>query len=348
MSVTLKDHFAMIRDKEEVMSDLYRSPKLLKEFQSWSDEEQTALLNYCTGVKGVKILYDNVFKAIIDPENRPERLEDILSQILEQQVKILKVLPNESVRIATEKSLLVLDIVVEMEDGSIANVEVQRIGYKFPGQRSACYSADLLMRQYKRVKGEKKKAFRYSDIKKVYTIIFFEKSTREFHRFQDTYLHRAKQQTNTGLQMDLLQEYVFISLDIFKKAMHNKGVRTDNRLEAWLTFLCEDEPEWILRFLETHPEFTALYEEVFRLCRNTEYMMGIFSDELAILDENTVQYMIDEMQETIDQQSAQLDEKDIQLSEKDVQLSEKEAQLDEMERLLKEKDELIKKLLENK
>ena len=37
--------------------------------------------------------------------------------------KILKILPNESTRIAAEKSLLIMDIVVELEDGSIANVE---------------------------------------------------------------------------------------------------------------------------------------------------------------------------------------------------------------------------------
>ena len=50
-----------------------------------------------------------------------------------------------------------MDIVVELEDGSIANVEMQKIGYLFPGQRCACYSADLLLRQYKMVRGEKKK-----------------------------------------------------------------------------------------------------------------------------------------------------------------------------------------------
>ena len=43
----------------------------------------------------------------------------------------------------------------------VANVEVQKVGYLFPGQRSACYSADLLLRQYKRVKSEKKKSFSY-------------------------------------------------------------------------------------------------------------------------------------------------------------------------------------------
>lgn len=47
--------------------------------------------------------------------------------------KILKVLPNESARIAAESSLLVMDIVVQFEDGSIANVEVQKIGYLFTG-----------------------------------------------------------------------------------------------------------------------------------------------------------------------------------------------------------------------
>ena len=70
----------------------------------------------------------------------------------EQQVKILTVLPNEGVKIADEGSLLVMDIVVRLADGSIANVECQKNGYAFPGQRAACYSADLLMRQYRREK----------------------------------------------------------------------------------------------------------------------------------------------------------------------------------------------------
>ncbi len=41
--------------------------------------------------------------------------------------------------------------------------------------------------------------------------------------------------------------------------------------------------------------------------------MGFFSEELRILDRNTVQYMIDEMQETIDRQKEQLSQKDEQL-----------------------------------
>lgn len=39
------------------------------------------------------------------------------------------------------------------------------------------------MRQYTRVKGEKGRKFTYQDVKKVYTIVLFEKSTEAFHDF---------------------------------------------------------------------------------------------------------------------------------------------------------------------
>ena len=104
--------------------------------------------------------------------------------------KILKVLPNESARIAAESSLLVMDIVVQFEDGSIANVEVQKIGYLFPGERSACYSADMLLRQYKRVRRELGKKFHYRDIKKV--IVFSRVFQRTFMKKSITSAGTAK------------------------------------------------------------------------------------------------------------------------------------------------------------
>lgn len=88
--------------------------------------------------------------------------------------------------------LLILDILVELEDGALANVEVQKIPYLFPGERISCYSSDLVLRQYSRVKGQKKNQFRYGDLKKVYTIVIFEKSPAVFHKRGMHYLHRGK------------------------------------------------------------------------------------------------------------------------------------------------------------
>ena len=313
----LKQYFPMIREREDIKQEIYENPKLLEKYREWDEEQQEEFLDYCTGVKGVKILYDAFFKEIMNPENTPERLNELLSLLLGQSVTIKRVLPGDSTRLADEQSLLIMDILVELADTSLANVEVQKIGYSFPGQRSACYSSDLLLRQYKRVKGEKKKAFSYKDIKSVYTIVFFETSIKEFHEYPQNYIHKFKQQSDTGLELELLQKYVFIPLDIFRGIYHNDSKsngknsanRRWNKTEAWLTFLSTDEPEIIIELISQYPEFKEMYEEIYVMCQNVEKVMEMFSKELIQLDRNTVQYMIDEMQDTIDVQKEELEAK---------------------------------------
>ena len=313
----LKQYFPMIREREDIEREIRENPKLLEKYREWDEEQQEEFLDYFTGVKGVKVLYDAFFKEIMNPENTPERLNELLSLLLGQSVTIKRVLPGDSTRLADEQSLLIMDILVELADTSLANVEVQKIGYSFPGQRSACYSSDLLLRQYKRVKGEKKKAFSYKDIKSVYTIVFFETSIKEFHEYPQNYIHKFKQQSDTGLELELLQKYVFIPLDIFRIISHNDGKSNGkngggncwNRTEAWLTFLSTDEPEIIIELIRQYPEFKEMYEEIYVMCQNVEKVMEMFSKELIQLDRNTVQYMIDEMQDTIDVQKEELEAK---------------------------------------
>lgn len=288
----------MIRDREELLEEIQSRDSLSSLFSKWTIQQQEEFLDFCCGEKGIRILYDSFFKEIMNPEYASDRLEDLLSLLLGKKVTILSVLPNDSTRIADEASLLITDIVVELEDGSIANIEVQKIGYLFPGQRSACYSADLLLRQYKRIRGQKQKKFSYKDIKTVYTIVLFEHSPKEFQKFPQEYLHYFEVKSNTGLELELLQKYLFIPLDIFKESIHNKPIK--NKTEAWLFFFSADEPDEIIRLIEGYPEFRIMYEEIYNLCLNTEKVMTMFSKELQELDRNTVQYMIDQMQDTID------------------------------------------------
>ena len=193
-----------------------------------------------------------------------------------------------------------MDILVKLEDGSYCNIEVQKIGYAFPGERAACYSADLLLRQYKTARSKKKEKFTYKDVKNVYTIVLIDKSTGDFHDFQEVYKHNFQQQSDTGLEMNLLQKYVFIPLDLFRNNMQNKGIR--NKMDAWLAFLSMDDPDMIIQLITEYPEFKAMYQQVYEICRNVEALIGIFSEELRIMDRNTVKYMVDQMQEEIDSQ----------------------------------------------
>ena len=335
MTSNLRDYFPMIRSREEILKEIQDNIKFTEKFYSWRESERQEFLDFCTGVRGVKILYDSFFKEIMNPETVPERLEDFLSVLLQRKVKIIDILPGDSSRIADEQSLLIMDILVRFEDGTYCNVEVQKIGYAFPGERSACYSSDLLLRQYKMARSQKKEHFTYKDEKGVFTIILMDRSPKMFREFSNKYVHMFQQESDTGIKMNLLQNYIFISLDIFRKNVQYKGI--ENKLDAWLTFLSTDEPEQIIRLITEYPEFKAMYEHVYNMCRNVEDVMGIFSEELKILDRNTVKYMVDEMQETIDEQNIQIKTQQNKIKAQENEIDKLQDQIAFLQKQLKEK-----------
>ena len=161
-----------IRDR--VLAELKTDETLFTLFDKLSWELKEDFVRFCMGVRGMRITYDPMFKFVFDPELKPERLEEFLSLCLKETVRILQVIPNESKRLTEESSLLVMDILVRLASGALVNVEIQRVGYLFPGARCACYSSDLIMRQYSQVRENKRQSgqrFSYQDIKRVYTIV---------------------------------------------------------------------------------------------------------------------------------------------------------------------------------
>ena len=322
----LQVYFPMLKTRREILEEIGESDTLCRMFNSWKKKYQEEFLDFCTGAKGVKMLYDSFAKELLNPSRYPERLNEIISLLLGTKVEIIDVLPNEGIRIAAEQSLLTMDMVVKLGDGSIANVEIQKVGYAFPGQRCACYSADLLLRQYKAIRASlEEKKFSYREVKSVYSIIFFEKSPKEFHVDQEQYLHYFQQRSDTKVEMELLQKYVFITLDNFMKKRENKDVKS--RLFAWLLFLGSDDPEDIIWLIEQYPDFKAMYQQIYEICENVENAMGLFSKELEIMDRNTVKYMMDEMQEELNQKNTQLELQNRKLKQQEKMLAEKEAEL---------------------
>lgn len=125
-----------------------------------------------------------------------------------------------------------------------------------------------------------------------------------------------------------------IPLDIFHKTMQNKSIETP--LEAWLTFLSSDNPERIIELITKFPEFKPMYETLYRMCRNVEDTMGFFSEELRILDRNTVKYMIEDQENQLKEKEKILKEKEAQLEKMDAQLEEKDAQIQMLMKQLEE------------
>ena len=243
-------------------------------------------------------------------------------------------------------TLLIMDLLGELEDGSLINVEIQKQGYAFPAERVSCYSADLVMRQYARVKGVKGSRFTYRDIKKVYVIVIFEKSVAIFHDIPEAYVHYGKTVFNTGLQIELLQEYCMIALDVFRKFPYTKD---KNEQTAWLSLLTTEslaDAERLIRNYPDYPWLEEIYQEIAMLRRKPEEVLGMFSEALRILDQNTVKYMVEELQKDLDEKRVLLDAQSALLDEKDSLLNEKDSLLNEKDLNAKKQEELIYQLQE--
>ena len=64
----LKSCFPMILSRNEILSEIGKSPGLSAMFRGWGEERQEEFLSFCTGVRGVRLLYDSFFKEIMNPE----------------------------------------------------------------------------------------------------------------------------------------------------------------------------------------------------------------------------------------------------------------------------------------
>ena len=295
--------FWHVPGKENVIDRLRSSPemwsryRLLEKNPKWKQW----FLDFVSGGRILPILYDAFFKRLFLPDIYPDRLSSLISSIIGKKATVLHVLSNEDVLIEGG-ALIIMDIIVQLEDGSVANVEVQKIPYSFPGERMSCYSSDLVIRQYSRIKGDKVISFTYNDLKKVYTIVFFEATTMDFKAdyLEGNYLHIGTTTFNTGLNINMLQEYYIIALDVFRENIYPKVRQNADYMQtAWLSLLSArtlDDAEELLR---NYPFMEDILRNMAEYLRRPEEVLSMFSDALRQLDKNTELYMIEELEQKI-------------------------------------------------
>ena len=324
----------------KLLSRLKEDPEAYGQFLDLPPRLREELLDFYTGQRGVKITYDPFFKFVFNPELHPERLERMLSEIMKEKVKIRQVLSPESIRFHEGMSLVVMDILVELASGALCDVEIQKAPYAFPGQRAACYSSELVVRQYSRARHKaaaQNLPFSYRQLSKVYTIVILEKSSGEFSRYSDHYVHRASQVFDTGLSLNLLQEYIFISLDIFHNIVHE----IKEEMDAWLMFLSSDDPVDIARIITAFPEFSEYYRELAGFQEKPEELISMFSRVLAEMDRDEYFCMMEELKENVrslSEQAQSLREQTRGLEDENRSLEDENRSLEDENRSLEDKN----------
>lgn len=347
----------------------------LKKNEEWAGRYE----DFLKGKKSLPLLYDPFFKKIFNPTERRDRLSELVSCLLGQKVTVLEVFPNEDSQFLGV--IIIMDMVVLMADGSIANIEIQKISYDFPAERISCYSADLVLRQYKMITGKNQVGKHepsmngsskpsYKDMRKVHTIILFEDSNKSLISEVDKalYFHVGKTKFNTGIKIELLQDFVLVSLDTFRKYRYSdiKEGRTEitdydydssqynnalvsekmkrDRLKFLSLFVAET-PQEIDKLVETFPDLESVRHDINEYLERPGEVLSMFSEALRILDRNTAELMVDRMKDEIVDLKAQNDELTEQIDGLQVQLQQKD-ELKEKNNELQEEVQRLKKLLE--
>ena len=154
----------------------------------------------------------------------------------------------------------------------------------------------------------------------------------------DIYLHHGRIVFDTGIELKLLQEFYVVALDVFKESKYAKDI---NELNAWLSLLTAQSVDDLAALVSDYPWMEAICKDMSEYMYDPEEVITMFSEALRMLDENTVHYMIDELQKERDKAVAALSEKDAALSEKDSVISEKNA---EIATVLSEKNAMLSEI----
>ena len=328
--------------------------------------------NFLKGKRSLPLLYDPFFKKIFNPVERRDRLSELVSCLLGQKVTVLEVFPNEDSQFLGV--MIIMDMVVMMADGSIANIEIQKISYDFPAERISCYSADLVLRQYKMItgknQGRKHEASMngsskpsYKDMRNVHTIILFEDSNKSLISDMDKalYFHVGKTRFNTGVKIELLQDFVLVSLDTFRKYRYSdiREGRTEitdydydssqyndelvsekmkrDRLKFLSLFVAET-PQEIDRLIEIFPDLESVRQDINEYLERPGEVLSMFSKALRILDRNTAELMVDRMKDEMEALKVQKDELKAQNEELKSSSEEKDAEIARLKKLLEEQN----------
>lgn len=325
---------------QEAMVLIMRDEEAYRKFLLFPEREQQKILSFIEGQRGLKITYDCFFQKIMSPILHPERMESFLTELIGDDVHIEKILPREGLPMADETGIIIMDILLQLSNGSRVNVEMQKLGLYFPGERSSCYAADAIMRQYSELKSKLKDNFSYKMMKPFFLIILMEHSSAHFKKVSPHYIHNEQISYDSGAEVTSLIKTKYISLDTFRKCVHN----IDNKLQAWLTFFSSDEPADIMKLVTAYPEFCELYQEIAQFRTKPEELIYMYSEALAIADRNTIRLMMDDMQEELTNLANQVAIKNDELAAKEDEIAAKEDEIaakeDEIARLKAENEKL--------
>ncbi len=94
-----------------------------------------------------------------------------------------------------------------------------------------------------------------------------------------------------------MQEFFLIALDVFREIPYTEDEKSEQR--AWLSLLTTENLEDAEQLIREYPWLEEIYQEIAVLRRKPEEVLGMWSEALRMLDENSLKYYVDELREQV-------------------------------------------------
>ena len=311
-----------------------------------SDSAKIAIIEIDSGKRVPDILNDAMFKGVFDPDSKPEWIARLISSVLGQKVTVIRSLEGTGKKPSIFSKGIILDVVVEFEDGTIADVEIQRKGIRMPPKRGAMYSGELVRRQYAANEGEDLSSVDYDRVHPVHMIIIMEESL-DILKSNANCVHHFRQSSDTGLvsseAFELLQYYHFICLDVFKSERPHMA----RALEKWLEFLSIRQIDDMMWFLSDNPEFAEIYQKSVDMLKDREALLTMFQsvfnhEDVAGSINLTNESAIKRMTKEIDQKNTRIREQEDQINTQETKIHAQESQLHAQETQIQTQESQIR------
>ena len=143
------------------------------------------------------------------------------------------------------------------------------------------------------------------------------------------------------------KEFCLIALDVFREIPYTEDEKSEQK--AWLSLLTTENLEDAEQLIREYPWLEEIYQEIAVLRRKPEEVLGMWSEALRMLDENSLKYYVDELREQVkkaeekaeeerkkieEEKKKAEEEKDVLLQERNSALAEKDAEIEALKKQL--------------
>ena len=181
----------------------------------------------------LRIKDDIMFKAFFSRKENEECLQEFISCILKEKVKIKKVEHDARLeQLAKEDKYGILDIDVTLEDGKEINIEMQLKNYNNMEERTTFYAS-------KKITSQKNIGKYYEGLKKVVIIAILDYDFTKLPEYITKTVRVAEK--HREYEINNVVEYYYIELSKFRK--ENPDMK--EKLNQWLAFIDGERRELI-------------------------------------------------------------------------------------------------------